>query len=297
MRPRFAAALLLGAACLFSQSREALDFEAIKVERIVTGYSYLEAPAWSREGFFLWSDVPANKIWKWVPGQEPVIYRDPANKANGLVYDAKGELYIAESAPSRVVKVPKKGDLEVLADKWEAKALNSPNAVVVRKDGQVYFTDPAFGTRNAHRELDFYGVYHVTQDRERKLEVIAKLKGRPNGIALSPNGRILYVANSDERAIYAYDLGPKGEATNERVAASKIEGVPGGLAVDEFGNIFVAAKGLHIYSPVGVRLHTIEISEEPSDIAWGDGDFQTLLVTARSSIYRVRLPWKGSVQY
>ena len=167
---------------------------------------------------------------------------------------------------------------------------------MIRKDGHIYFTDPAFGaSQEAGRQLDFFGVYHITPKGE--VELVAKPKGRPNGIVLSPNGKILYVDNSDERSVYAYDLDGKGEASNERVLITGIKGVPDGMAVDEKGNLYVTAEGLANYSPEGKLLHTIEFAEIPRNVTFGDGDMQTLYVTAYTSVYRVRMTVKGSVQY
>jgi gluconolactonase len=175
----------------------------------------------------------------------------------------------------------------VLADKWDGKRLNAPNDIVVSKSGHVYFTDPAFGNQQDTRELDFYGVYHIAPKGQ--LSVVAKPAGRPNGITLSPNGRILYVANSDERNIRAYDLDRDGEPSNERVAVSNIDGIPDGIRTDDKGNLYVAAKGVAVYSPEGKLLMTIPVAETPSNCAFGDTDFETLYITARTSLYRVRL--------
>jgi gluconolactonase len=125
---------------------------------------------------------------------------------------------------------------------------------------------------------------------------VAKPKGRPNGIALSPNGHILYVSNSDERNIRAYDLDRSGAASNERVLVPGIKGVPNGLRVDEKGNLYLAAKTILVYSPEGAQIHSIEVPEPPSSLAFGDADLESLYVTARTSVYRLRLRAAGSVQ-
>jgi gluconolactonase len=274
------------------------DFSHATTQRLISTYAFAEAPVWSRDGYFLWADVPEQKIFKWIPGGQATVFREMSNKVIGAAYDSKGDLYLCESATGRVVRLPAKGGTaEPVASQWQGKRLNSPNSVTVRKDGHVYFTDPAFGSQDAKRELDFYGIYHVSSDSKQPLEVIAKPKGRPNGIALSPNGRTLYVTNSDEHAVYAYDLSNKGEASNERQLITKIPGVPGGVATDEKGNLYVAARGVLIYSPEGKLLHTIEFSDQPSDVAFGGADLNLLLVTAGPSIYLVELPVKGSVQY
>lgn len=273
----------------------AQDFSKISVEKATAGYRFTEGPVWSREGFLLFSDVPNNKIMKLTPGEKTVVFREGTSGANGNTFDARGRLYTCESKARRVTRTDKKGNVEVLAEKYEGKRLNAPNDIVVRKDGQVYFTDPAFGSQVDTRELDFYGVYHISTKGQ--LSLVARPAGRPNGIALSPNGRILYVVNSDERNVRAYDLDHTGEASNERIVRSGIEGVPAGLKVDEKGNLYVAAKDVAVYSPEGKLLTTIPVAETPANCAFGDGDWQSLYITARTAVYRVRLDVKGSVQY
>jgi gluconolactonase len=284
-----AAFLLLGPAL------SAQDFSDITVEKVEGGFRFTEGPVWSKEGFLLFSDVPNNRIRKWVPGQKTAVLRENSNGANGNTFDAQGRLYSCESKTRRVVRTDKDGRIEVLADKWEGKRLNAPNDIVVSRNGHVYFTDPAFGDQADSRELDFYGVYHIPPKGPMKL--IAKPTGRPNGIALSSNGRILYVANSDERNVRAYDIDRNGDTSNERVVISGIDGVPDGIRADEKGNLYIAANGIAVYTAAGKLLNTIPLGEVPANCAFGDDDFKTLYITARSSVYRVRLDVKGAVQY
>jgi gluconolactonase len=281
----FALAALLGAQ----------DFSDVRIERIAAGHKFTEGPVWSREGFLLFSDVPQDLILQWTPGKGVSRFRESSNGANGNTFDAQGRLYTCESRTRRVVRMDRKGQLEVLAERFEGKRLNAPNDIVVRRDGHVYFTDPAFGAQQDTRELDFFGVYHITPRGE--IEAIARWKTRPNGVALSPDGRILYVTNSDERNVYAFDLDRQGRAANPRVVVSGIDGVPDGMAVDEKGNLYVTARALFVYTPQGKLLATIEMPETPSNCAFGDPDFGALYVTARSSVYRIRLDVKGAVPY
>lgn len=268
---------------------------AEQIELAATGFRFTEGPAWSREGFLLFSDVPSDRIMKYVPGGKPTVFRENSNGANGNVFDAQGRLYSCESRTRRVVRMDKKGDIQVLADKWEGKRLNAPNDIVVRRDGHVYFTDPAFGSQADTRELDFYGVYHITPRGE--LRLIAKPAGRPNGIAFAANGRVLYVANSDEHNVRAYDVDHNGDVSNERVAISGVDGVPDGIRLDEKGNIYIAANGVHVYDRQGKVSETFGLSETSSNCAFGDPDLQTLYITARTSVYRVRCNVKGALQY
>ncbi len=290
-----APALLLSGLVPVLGALQAQTFDDIKIERVSAGHRFTEGPVWSRDGYLLFSDVPNNQIIKLIPGEGTSVTRENSNGANGNAFDKEGRLYTCESRTRRVIRFDKKGNVEVLADKWENKRLNAPNDIVVRRDGHVYFTDPAFGNQTDTRELDFYGVFHIALKGELKL--VAKPAGRPNGIALSPNGRILYVANSDDRSISAYDLDRNGEPSNERILIKGIEGVPDGIRVDEKGNLYVTAKGVAVYSALGKLIHTLDLAETPANCAFGDPDLQTLYITARTSVYRVRLNVKGAVQY
>lgn len=283
------------ALCLCYGSIPAQDFSDVSVDRVIAGRTFAEGPVWSPEGYLIFSDIPKSKILRWTPGELPSVLREDSNGASGNAFDSQGRLYTCESHGRRVIRTDKKGKIEVLADRYQSKRLNAPNDIVVRKDGEIYFTDPAFGNQQDSRELDFYGVFHLP--RKGELEVIAKPRGRPNGIAMSPNGRVLYVTNSDERNIRAYDLDKTGAASGERIVISKIEGIPDGIRTDEKGNLYVAAKRIYVYTPEGKQIGEIPIGETPSNCAFGDADLQSLYITARTSVYRVRLNVRGSVQY
>jgi gluconolactonase len=161
----------------------------------------------------------------------------------------------------------------------------------VSRTGHVYFTDPAFGEQADHRELDFYGVYHVPP--KGPMTLIARPTGRPNGIALSPDGRTLYVSNSDERNIRAYDVDRNGEASHERVLVAGIAGVPGGIGVDEKGNLYVAAAGLMVYSPEGRLLFSLKTNTRISNCTIGEADRKSLFYTEGGAVFRARLDGKG----
>src|SRR5215213_4201941 len=170
------------------------DFSHVTVERVAANLKFAEGPVWSREGFLLFSDVPNNKIMKFTPGEGVSVFSENTNGTYGNTFDEKGRLYSCESRTGRVIRTDKKGKVEVLAEKWEGKRFNAPNDIVVSKNGHVYFTDPAFGNQEEKRQLDFFGVYLIGAKGE--LSLIAKPSGRPNGIALSPNGKLLYVSNA-----------------------------------------------------------------------------------------------------
>ena len=268
------------------------DYSKIAIEVIGKGFTFTEGAAWSKEGFLIFSDTPAGKLYKFAPGSEVEVFREEAQGPSGNAFDAQGRLYTCETHARRVTRTDKAGHVEVLAERWQGKRLNAPNDLVVSRNDHVYFTDPAFGEQSDHRELDFYGVYHVPPKGEMKL--VAKPAGRPNGIALSPNGRILYVVNTDERNVRAYDLDHNGDTSNERVLIRSLAGVPDTIRVDEKGDLFVAvSKGIAIYGADGHAIHTIELFEPPSSFAFGDSDGKSLYVTARATLFRIRLEPKG----
>ncbi len=265
-----------------------------KPEIVAEGLQGGEGPVWSRDGYLLFSDTAVRKIYKYAPGQGKSVYREESDGANGNAFDRQGRLYSCEYIARRVTRTSKTGKIEVLADNYQGKRLNAPNDIVVRRDGHVYFTDPLF-TPLDHRDLDIYGVYHINPAGE--MELVASPKGRPNGIALSPTGKILYVGNTDERNIRAYDLDRKGKASNERVVISDLPGGPDGLKTDSKGNLYISARGIQIYSSAGKHLVAIEIPGGARNCAFGDRDFKTLYITGRTTLYRLRLNVKGAVQY
>jgi gluconolactonase len=264
----------------------AQEFGELKFEHLAQGYRFTEGPAWSKDGYLIFSDTPSDRLLKWVPGTPVEPYRTDAHGPAGNAFDAQGRLYTCETRTRRVTRTDKNGKIEVLADKWDGKRFNAPTGIAVSKAGHAYFTDPAFGEQADHRELDFYGVYHIPL--KGPITLVAKAAGRPRGIAISPNGKVLYVSNVDDHNIRAYDLDHNGEASNERVLVPKIPGAPGGIGIDEKGNLWVAAKGLNVFNPEGKRVHFIDMSDVISSCAFGDGDQKTLFITARAIVFRAR---------
>jgi gluconolactonase len=258
-----------------------------KFERLAQGYRFTEGPAWSKDGgYLIFSDTPSDRLLKWTPGSEVTVYRTDAHGPGGNAFDGQGRLYTCETRARRVTRTEKNGKIEVLAESWEGKKLNAPSQIVVSRTGHVYFTDPAFGEQSDHRELDFHGVYHIPP--KGAMTLVAKSASRPRGIAVSPNGRTLYVSNADDHDIRAWDLDHNGEAANGRVLASKIEGAPAGMTVDAQGNLWVAAKGIGVYSPEGKRIHLIEMHDVATGLAFGEVDMKTLFIAARALVFRAR---------
>ena len=275
--------LVIAVVCLGARAQ---DFSVVTISKIAAGLRFAEGAAWSKDGFLIFSDTPHDQLWKWAPGHMPEVFREKANGPAGNAFDAQGRLYTCETRARRVTRTDRSGNIEVLADRWEGKRLNAPAGIAVSKNLHVYFTDPAFGYQSDQRELDFYGVYHIPP--KGAMTLVGRVQGRPHGVALSPNGRVLYVSSADEHNIRAFELDRNGEANGERVLVQGIEGVPAGVFVSEEGNLFVAASGILIFSPAGKLLHTVAMREAATSCALGEGDMKSLLVTARDSVYRVR---------
>ena len=283
-----AVALFWMGALLWTSTLAAQGFDVIKMEVFGKGYTFTEGAAWSsKDGYLIFSDIPSDRLFKWVPGSAIAVFRTDAHGPSGNAFDAQGRLYTCETRTRRVTRTDKTGKVEVLAEQWEGKRFNGPNHVAVSKTEHVYFTDPAFGSQSDHRELDFYGVYHLPP--KGPLKLVAKPAGRPNGVALSPNGRVLYVTNSDEHNVRAYDVDKNGDTSNERVLISGLKGAPLGVSTDEKGNLYVAAGGIGIYTADGKLIHMVEMHEGPTSSALGEGDGKSLFITARGNVYRARI--------
>jgi gluconolactonase len=268
---------------------------AAGIEKFGGDFGFVEGPVWSKEGFLIFSDIYNSRIMKSASPNHAEIYRNYTNSANGNSMDRQGRLYSCERDGRRVTRMETDGGLTVIASEWQGKRLNSPNDVVVRRDGQVYFSDPASKAVLEPQELGFNGLYHVTP--QGKLSLISARLSRPNGVALSPDGRTLYVADSQERKILAYDLDVEGNASRERLFISDMDGSPDGLRVAENGNLYIACRGIAIYTSGGKFVRMIEFPEAPANCAFGGPDLKTLYVTARTSVYRIRITDRGSLQY
>jgi gluconolactonase len=203
----------------------------------------------------------------------------------GLAVDEHGRLLVCEAGARRIVRIKADNALDPIVTAFEGRQLNSPRDLVVRKDGTIFFTDPALGAARDTMALPFHGVYRLGAKGE--AVALARWDKRPGGIALSPDGKTLYVANSDERTIHAFDLDRQGNASGERVLVSGIEGVPNAIRTDDKGRIYVAAHRVFVYSPEGRRLGDMETSERPTSLAFGEAGGRTLFIATRTTVYRV----------
>ncbi|MDO8586636.1 MAG: SMP-30/gluconolactonase/LRE family protein [Armatimonadota bacterium] len=266
-------------------------------EKVATGFQFTEGPLWLKKGGLIFSDIPADKIFKWSPGADAAVFRDPSGNSNGLTRDAKGRIVACEHGNRRVSRTEAGGKVVTIADRYQGHRLNSPNDAVVKSDGSIYFTDPPYGVDAKDRELDFQGVYRLSASGD--LTLLAKDMDRPNGLAFSPDEKVLYVADSSKkRLIMAFDVKADGTLTNGRLFAelkSDKPGSPDGMKVDKKGNIYSTGPGgIWIFTPCGVHVGTVEIPEMTSNCGWGDADCKSLYVTAQKSVYRIRCRVGGS---
>ena len=287
------------------------------VEKVADGFEWVEGPAWNRRtGSLAFSDIPRNAVHEWregagtrlvlqpsgYTGSAPFAGREPGS--NGLAFDAEGRLLLCEHGDRRVTRLEKDGTKTVLADRFDGKRLNSPNDLVLRPNGDVYFTDPPFGLPRTfddpNRELPFCGVYRLTPDG--RVTLLTRDLGAPNGLGFSPDGKTLYVSDAkrESAAWWAFDVLPDGGVANGRVLVDGRPllalgpGGPDGLEVDREGNVFSAGPGgVHVFAPDGTRLGFIDLALPTGNCEWGGADGQTLFIAGDKAIWRVRLATGG----
>lgn len=277
-----------------SQTFHRLVAEDATAERVAGGFGFTEGPVW-RGDHLLFSDIPRRRIVRLrhlAEGPEVTTFRAPSGNSNGLTLDRQGRLIACEHSTRRVTRTEMDGTIRVIAERYDGKRLNSPNDVVVKSDDSIYFTDPPYGLRNQSegRELLFNGVYRVSPDGT--LTLLVDDFERPNGLAFSPDESVLYVDDSRRRHIRAFDVRPDGTLANGRIFAdmeSPDQGSPDGMKVDTEGNIYCTGPGaIWVFTAQGELLGRIVVPEQPANLAWGDADWRSLYVTARTSVYRIR---------
>jgi gluconolactonase len=297
------------------------------LERVATGFTWLEGPVWVDGGLYF-ADITGNSIREWSPGKGVSLllhpsgyqgskpYGGPESGSNGMTIDPMGRLTVAGHARRNVFRLESLSagaELTVLADRYKGKRLNSPNDLVYKSDGSLYFTDPPYGLRTQNdadpeKELKVNGVYRIphaavqkpgTAPDRARLQLLVRDLPRPNGIAFSPDEKYLYVNNSEPNKIWVrYRVLPDGTLADAKVicdaTADKRPGGPDGMKVDRQGNIYSAGPGgVWILSPQGKHLGTIVMPERTANMAWGGADHKTLYITASTSIYRVHLKIAG----
>lgn len=286
------------------------------LEKLADGFAWVEGPVWNKQGdYLLFSDIPNNAVLKWQHGKGVTLYLQPSGYSgtapfagrepgsNGLALDLDGRLLLAEHGDRRISRLEKNGRRTTLVDRFQGRRLNSPNDLVVKSNGDIYFTDPPFGLPKTFtdpaRELDFCGVYRLSRNGE--LTLLTREIKAPNGIAFSPDEKTLYVTDVDPArpAWHAYEVRDDGTITNGRVFFDATaftrarQGAPDGLKVDRRGNLFAAGPGgVYIFAPDGTHLGTLETGVPTSNVAWGE-DGSVLYVTASTSVYRIKLSTQG----
>jgi gluconolactonase len=283
------------------------------IEKLAGGYQFTEGPLWRPDGPHLWfSDVTGNVVREWSPdGAVRVILQHAGTDRddfppgsfigpNGEIADKDGTVLICQHANRRIVRVSKDLKVTPLVDRFQGKRFNSPNDLVYKSDGSLYFTDPPYGLikqdEDPAKELKFNGVFRLANG---KLQAIIRDLTRPNGIAISPDQKTLYIANSDEKhkVWMQYEIAVDGSVKNGRVfydvTAEKEDGLPDGMKLDSQGNLYCTGPGgIWVFSPDGKHLGTIKPPETPANCNWGD-DGKSLYITARTGLYRIKLAASG----
>ena len=300
-----------------------------KLEKVAGGFDkWTEGPVWTHQGSLLFAEIPANQIRLWKPGLKDAkvfmeksgyvgsrAYGGPEPGSNGMTLDPDGRVTVAGHARRNVWRLETldpHATVTVLADSYQGKKLSSPNDLVYRSDGSLYFTDPPYGLptqqdTDPEKELKVNGVYRIPNARQHKagappdrdqLQLIISDLPRPNGIAFSPDEKVLYIADSGDKVWMRYTVQPDGSVSDGKLLldakTDKTPGGPDGIRVDKKGNIYGSGPGgVWIISPEGKHLGTIKVPEVVANVAWGDKDGKTLYITASTSLYRIKLSVPG----
>ncbi|MBN2029640.1 SMP-30/gluconolactonase/LRE family protein [bacterium] len=280
--------LILTQTSTFSQSP--LDPDA-EVEQIADQIQQPEGPVWKDGIGLLFSDIRGDKIYRWTPDNGKEVYLDPSHNTNGLTYDLQGRLVAGQMGLRRVVRFEEDGTQISLADQYDGKKLNSPNDLVVKSDGAVFFTDPDFNIPwGESKELSFNGIYRIGPSGA--LQLLESSLTLPNGICFSPDESKLYVNDSQAHKIYEWDVVDDSTITNKQLLYTiPVNGYADGMKIDENGNIYcTCSSAVWVISPSGELLGKIDLPSNvsASNCAWGETDNKTLFITAGNSVYRVR---------
>ena len=278
------------------------------LERVATGFDFTEGPVWHPyERFLIFSDIVGNRLYRWSPRDGVSVFRDPSHMANGNTYDRQGRLLTCEHATSRVTRTGRRShsghdsSVEVLASHYNGKELNSPNDVVVRSDGAVFFTDPNSGRQPRfgvprEQELPFQGVYRWDPDVD-AITLLVDDFAKPNGLCFSPDEERLFVSDTERFHIRVFDVEADGTLVEGRVWAEvsgEGVGVPDGMKVDQKGTLYCCGPGgIHVFDAAGGCMGVIRMPEHTTNLAWGDDDLHSLYVTAATSVYRLRVSVPG----
>ena len=270
--------------------------ETTEAERLATGFRFTEGPLWDPDGFLYFVDLPADRLYRIVPGSAPELVRDNTGEGNGTTFDLDGRLIMCEGRDRRLSRMNVDGCIEAIAEHYEGKRFNRPNDLVCRSDGSIYFTDPGLFVALGERELPHAGVYRLTPEGE--IDLIADCE-YPNGLAFSPDETLLYVANTRwAQYIHVLELHTDGSLLRRRIFADMssddTEGVPDGMKVDQVGHVYCTGPGgTWVFDADGTKIGIIRTPEMPANLAFGGSDLRTLFFTARTSIYSMRVKIPG----
>jgi gluconolactonase len=270
--------------------------ETTQAERLATGFVFTEGPLWHPDGFYYFVDVRASMLYRITPGRPHEVVREKTGGGNGTTFDLQGRLILCEGDNRRVTRRAAGDRFEVLVDRFEGKRLNRPNDVVCKSDGSIYFTDPGLRVPLAEREVPYAGVYRIAPDGA--VSLVADFE-YPNGLAFSPDERLLYVANTRwAQYIHVLELDGDGRVLRRRIFADmssdETDGVPDGMKVDVEGRVYCTGPGgTWVFAPDGTRVGVIRTPEVPANLAFGGPDLRTLFFTARTSVYTLRAKVPG----
>jgi len=277
--------------------------EDVYVEQLGTGFDFTEGPMWNHvEKHLIFSDMPGNIMRKWTLDGEFQTFRQPSNMANGNFYDREGRLVTCEHATSRVTRTELDGSITVLATHYDGKELNSPNDIIVKSDGSIFFTDPSFGRMEYYGiprdpELDFRGVYRLDPESG-DLTLLASDFDQPNGLCFSADESQIFVNDTMKNHIRVFDMNADGSVSNSRVWAELTgdrEGVADGMKIDSKGNLCTTGPGgIHYFAPDATSLGVIYVPEGVTNFTWGEDDLCSIFITAATSLYRVRVLVPGN---
>lgn len=284
-----AAALLFALAGCNEQSAQSLIATDAQVKQLATGFKFTEGPAADSSGNVYFTDIPQNKIHIYSPSGEVTTFLENSERANGLYFDPQGNLITCQGGGRQLVSIDSAGKITILADNYKNKKLNSPNDLWLGPNGGIYFTDPRYGRKRDDLEQDGEHVYYLPPNEKTLIRVTDDLT-KPNGLIGTPDGKTLYIADPGADVTYVYKIKPDGTLTDRKFFAP--EGSDG-MTIDTKGNIYLTSGAVKIYNSKGELIETIEVPEKPSNVTFAGKNKKTLFITARKSIYEIKMNTKG----